>query len=106
MSQDSLDLASAMDAARAISGEIVLSRLLARTMTILLESTGAQRGVFLTRDGERYRIEVECFVQDAETKVLEPGAEEAGPAAVPLSIVNYTLRTRSPLVLNDALNDV
>ena len=49
-----LDLASVMKASRAISGEIVLTRLLKTTMDILLENAGGQWGCLVVRrDGVR-----------------------------------------------------
>ncbi|MHA6263294.1 AAA family ATPase [Arenibacterium sp. CAU 1754] len=101
ITQESLDLASVMDAARAISGEIVLTSLLSRTMRTLLESTGAQRGVFLSRDNGRLQIEVECIAEQSEL-ISREGQGQAKPDMVPLAVINYVLRTKKPLVLNDA----
>lgn len=101
ITQESLDLASVMEASRAISGEIVLSRLLARAMKILLESTGAQRAVFVSEENGTLSIEVECFAEgNTQADVLEE--RDAGPDVLPLSVINYVLRTRAPLVLDDA----
>jgi class 3 adenylate cyclase/tetratricopeptide (TPR) repeat protein len=101
ISQDSLDLASVMKAARAISGEVVLGSLLSRTISILLESTGAQRGVFVSRDGERLYVEVDCIADEGETRSNEQRSQ-ATPDVLPLSVINYVLRTREPMVLEDA----
>ncbi len=101
ITQESLDLASVMAASRAISGEIVLRKLLTRTMGILLETTGAQRAVFVSEEGDVLRVEVECFAeQHAHQDVTE--ARDIKPDIVPLSVINYVLRTRKPLVLDDA----
>ncbi|MEX0348123.1 MAG: AAA family ATPase [Paracoccaceae bacterium] len=101
ISQSSLDLQAVMNAARAISGEIVLGNLLSRTMQILLESTGAQRGVFLSQNGSDLWVEVECTVEPAGL-TTHGDRFEPGPDTVPLSLVNYVSRTRKPLVLDDA----
>ncbi|WP_170763050.1 AAA family ATPase [Ruegeria lacuscaerulensis] len=101
ISQGSLDLGAVMDAARAISGEIVLNKLLSRTMRILLESTGAQRGLFLSGNGNGWQVEVECQVKTDGTKTMasKTGADQD---KVPLSVINYVARTRKPLVLDNA----
>jgi hypothetical protein len=44
-----LDLGTIMKAAQALSGEIVLSELLGKLMTILIENAGATRGSLLTK---------------------------------------------------------
>ena len=97
ITHDALDLASVMEAARAISSEIKLDALLSRTMKILLESTGAQRGVMVSKEGNHYAIEME---QKVDLGPVDAGATLA--ESVPLSVVNYVLRTRRPLVLDDA----
>ncbi len=101
ISQDSLDLASVMKAAGAISGEVVLGNLLSRTVRILLESTGAQRGVFVSRDGERLFVEMDCIAEEGETN-SNGQRNDATPDVLPLSVINYVLRTRKPMVLEDA----
>ena len=100
--QESLDLSSVMKAAQAISGEIVLSRLLARTMTILLESAGAQRGVFATSSDAQLSIEVECAVKDGDVVVVEDRKDMETARVIPKTIVNYVLRTRTSVVLENA----
>ncbi|MXN65810.1 AAA family ATPase [Stappia sp. GBMRC 2046] len=97
VAQETLDLASVMKAARAISGEIVLENLWTRVMHILLENAGAERGVLLTRRGGRLHIEVEGRAD----REVSGGADKA-TAGFPESIVSYALRARRPVVLDDA----
>ncbi len=101
ISHSALDLQAVMNAARAISGEIVLSNLLSRTMRILLESTGAQRGVFLSMNDDQLLAVVECLVEegDLETRNIQ---FEPDPDTLAMSVVNYVARTQKPLVLDDA----
>ncbi len=97
IAQETLDLASVMKAARAISSEIVLENLWSRMMHILLENAGAERGVFVTvRDGLLH-TEVEGT---AAGGVVTLGG--TGGGAVPELIVTYALRTRRPIVIDCA----
>ncbi|MCP3928603.1 MAG: hypothetical protein GY705_05820, partial [Bacteroidetes bacterium] len=49
-----LDLASVMKASQTLSGEIVLSRLLANMMRIVIENAGAERGLLLLPQQDRW----------------------------------------------------
>ena len=63
-----LDLTTLMKASTAISGEIVLASLLTKLMSIVIENAGAQRGLLILQEDER-------FTQDAYVV-------EAGPRSV------------------------
>ena len=99
-----LDAVTVLRAAQAISGEILLDRLLGRLLRIVLESAGAQRGVLLLlRDGP-LRVEA--------TITLDPDAVRIGlrvpleaAADLPASIVRFVERTREPVVLGGAAGD-
>jgi diguanylate cyclase (GGDEF)-like protein len=52
-----LDLASVMKASREISGEMVLDLLLQKTMSILLENSGAQWGCLVVRREDKFFVE-------------------------------------------------
>lgn len=103
-----LDLATALKASQAISGEIVLGTLLGKMMEIVIESAGAQRGFLIIQHKGQYRIEAEGLVTgaggDAEVTVLQsiPLAETDALCA---AVVNYVTRTNSNVVLNDASNE-
>ena len=81
-----IDLATVMKAARAISGEIVLSRLVDAVMRSVVESAGAQRGVLLLeREG-----------------ALAVEATYGGGEELCESIRNYVTRTGETVILGDA----
>ncbi|ADO72242.1 Sensor protein [Stigmatella aurantiaca DW4/3-1] len=95
-----LDLATVLKAAQAISGEIVLGRLLDRLMRIAIENAGAQRGLLvLVREGQ--------LIVEAEQSV-EPAAPAELPAPVETTsllsaaIVHFVARTLENVVLDDA----
>ena len=61
-----LDLSSVMKASQVISGEIVLEALWTRTMRVMLENAGGQRGCFIVRDDGRLVVEGLCQVDDGD----------------------------------------
>ena len=99
-----VDLLSVIKASQAISGEIILDRLIERLMHILVENAGADRGILvLERDGilnimARTRIDREPLT------LLDLEPMDAAPDA-PLSILNYVIRTSETVVLDDAAHE-
>lgn len=97
----SLDLETVLKASSAISGEIVLSRLLKKMMKIIMENAGAQTG-FLIMDNKGERcIEAEIKDDDSEVKVLQSiPVHNCGLLAE--SVVNYVYQAQEPIILDDA----
>ena len=56
-------------AAQAVSGEIVLDRLIETLMTIALKNAGAQRGLLILLQGDTPRIEAEGRIDQKKVKV-------------------------------------
>ena len=98
---EGLDLASVVKMSQAVSGEIVLERLIDKLMSIVLEHAGAQRGLLILPYGEAQRIQAEAAV--GEEKV-ELGMRDAAvtPADMPESILRYVIRTHESVLLDDA----
>ncbi len=96
-----LDLATVIKASQAISGEIVLDRLLDKLMNIVIENAGAQKGLLIleSEDGLVVRAEVTTDQQEKPLRHLLP--IEQCPGLSP-AIVRYVARTRESVVLNDA----
>lgn len=116
----SLDLGTIMKAAQALSGEIVLSELLRKLMTILIENAGATRGSLLTQaisssnqSENQWVISATGIVEGNDLSVLtnsqQPEEENSSVSllenAVPASIINYVARTKETVVLNDASHE-
>jgi signal transduction histidine kinase/DNA-binding NarL/FixJ family response regulator len=110
-STQGFDLATVMKASQALSGEIVLSDLLTKLMQIVLENAGAEKGLLLLDTAGQLRIEASGTVAAADIAVQHctgaavgdgPGDDEAAIAVLPLSVVNYVVRTQAALVLNNA----
>ena len=94
-----LDLATVMKASQAISGEIVLDKLLASLMKILIENAGAQVGYLILESLGRLLIEAEGAIDADNVAVLQSIPIEN---RLPAAIINYVFRTRESVVLSDA----
>lgn len=98
---ETLDLATIIKSAQTISKEIILGNLLQEMMHIVIENAGAQKGsLILEKEGHWY-IEAEGTMNN-EAKVLQsiPFAE-----SLPVSIINYVIRTKKALVIDDVMHD-
>src|SRR4028119_1235648 len=107
-SASALDLATVMKASQAISGEIVLDKLLASLMKILIENAGAQTGFLILCSQSQTGNEVGEWAIEASGEVDADRINVLQSIPIdnhlPASIVNYVTRTREKLVENDAAN--
>ncbi len=105
-SKEALDLATVMKASQAISGEIVLDKLLASLMKILIENAGAQTGFLILRSQSQTRNEAGEWVIEASGEVDSDKVTVLQSIPIdqhlPASIINYVTRTRETIVKNDA----
>ncbi|MDI9641730.1 AAA family ATPase [Geitlerinema splendidum] len=100
----SLDLASIMKASQAISGEIVLEKLLHKLMQLLMENAGAQKGyLFLEKEG--MWLLAASGKAETEMAIALPFMPISECTDLPFAIVNYIQRTRETLVLNNATHE-
>jgi PAS domain S-box-containing protein len=108
-----LDLNAVMRASQAISREIVLDRLLSELMKVLIENMGAQVGFLILRspaeselESGELRIEAtgksngEITVLQSQSLMSEQ--PDRIDVQLPLSIINYVLRTQESVVLDCA----
>jgi class 3 adenylate cyclase len=100
---NALDMATVVKASQAISGEIVLDRLLERLMATLIENTGAERGILLLNEGGQLRVVAAAAAKGKATTVELANAPQE--RAFPMSVVNFVLRTRDNVVLSDAAEE-
>jgi len=103
-----LDLFAVMKASHALSQEIVLARLLKRLISVAIETAAAQRGVLLLKKNSRWLIEAEQGDGDVEATVLQSvefkdQSQEA--LQLPLSVVQYVIRSGQSLVIPEATQD-
>ncbi len=101
---DRLDVNAVLRASQVLSAEIHLDRLLQQVMAIVLENAGAQRGLlFLETDGKFYAEAEAIAGQDAAVVLQHQPVRERRDVAQ--SIINYVMRLREDVVLEDATND-
>jgi PAS domain S-box-containing protein len=96
-----LDLATVLRVSQAVSGEIVLEKLIDTLMRTAVEHAGAERGLLILPQGNELRAEAEATTS-GEAIVVRLGAP-AAEAKMPESIVHYVVRTQESVILDDAL---
>jgi predicted ATPase/signal transduction histidine kinase/DNA-binding NarL/FixJ family response regulator/HPt (histidine-containing phosphotransfer) domain-containing protein len=113
-SLNSLDLVSVFKAAQAISKEVVLDDLLDTLMRVVLEAAGAQSGVFLLLESDQLIVRASGSI-----KSVSPTGGQASQSVtvkvdsipfalyneLPVTVINYVLRTERIVALNDASLD-
>ena len=99
-----LDLATVMKVSQAISGEIVLEKLLDTLMRTAIEQAGAERGLLILPRGAEQRIEAEATTS-GDTVVVRLHDDAVAGAALPESVLHYVLRTREGVILDDAATE-
>jgi PAS domain S-box-containing protein len=102
-----LDLAALMKASQALSGEIMLDKLVGKLMTTLMENSGAQRGcLLLDRHDQLHLAAAADSEQSGESVLLSiPLNLETAQDRVALAIINYVARTQENIVLDRASQD-
>ena len=96
----SLDLSAVMKASLAISGEIVLVRLLDKLMRIVIKNAGAQKASLLLNSNNR--LELIAHAEVSKNNIItqiKPNYKERSYCD---SIVNYVYRSKDHIVLRDA----
>ncbi|MEG4348143.1 AAA family ATPase [Microcoleus sp. LAD1_D3] len=99
-----LDISTVMKASQAISGEIMLDKLLSSLMKILMENAGAQRGYLILSSQGQLFIEAEGTINSQQVTVLQSIRVE-DCQELSSAIVNYVARTQDTVVLDDAVRD-
>jgi len=96
-----LDLATVIKVSQAVSGEIVLERLIDTLMRTAIEHAGAERGLLILPRGLEQWIAAEAQTS-GDSIIVRLREASVTEAAVPESIVHYVVRTRESLILDDA----
>ncbi len=102
--QAKLDLEAGIEAARALSEEVLLEGLIETLMGHLTQHSGADHGALLIVSGAEFQMAALAYIDDAGLHVSMDDCQKFLTQA-PLSIINATMRTKKPLVLNDAQSD-
>jgi PAS domain S-box-containing protein len=103
-SVEHLDLATVIKLSQAISGELVLERLVDTLMRLAIQNAGAERGLLVLTRGDEYQIVAEAAASSDDVTV---GAQEASVSAadLPVSVLQYVARTKESVLLPDASHD-
>jgi PAS domain S-box-containing protein len=103
-SVEHLDLATVIRVSEAVSGEIVLEKLLDTLMRTAIEHAGAERGMLILPRGGEYRVEAEASTGDDEVSV-ELRQATLTAADMPEAVFRYVLRTKETVLLHDATSE-
>jgi len=99
-----LDIQTVVKASQAVSGEIVLEKLIETLMVIAVEHAGAQRGLLILPYGEEYRIEAEGRTSQEKVEVhLRRGPVTSSD--LPESLLRYVIRTHESVLLDNASDE-
>ncbi|WP_238263554.1 trifunctional serine/threonine-protein kinase/ATP-binding protein/sensor histidine kinase [Cupriavidus pauculus] len=99
-----LDLATVIKVSQAVSGDIVLDKLIETVMRTAIEHAGAERGLLILPEEGEQRIAAEATTGGERVAVHLRDAPVT-PAALPESVLYYVLRTRESIILDDAVED-
>ncbi len=100
---DQLDLTTVVKALQAVSGEIVLSRLVQKLLTMVAQHAGADRGLLLLVEGERPVVEAEVAVRQDGMEVRFRHELYAG-VPLPQSLIQFVTRTKQSVLIHEALS--
>jgi signal transduction histidine kinase len=97
---EQLDVGTVVKASQAVSGEIELEKLIETLMGIAVEYAGAERGLLFLFRNDEPQIAAEATTSHGTIKVtLRPAAVTA---ELPESVLQYVVRTRESVALDDA----
>ena len=96
-----LDVETVIKASQALSSEIVLPRLIEKLMRIAVEHAGAERGLLILLRDDEPQIEAEATTGHGSVEVTVRQTVIT-PLDLPKSALQYLIRTRERVVLDDA----
>jgi PAS domain S-box-containing protein len=98
---ENLDLATVLKVSQAVQGETDLHKLIAAVMRLGLEHAGAERGLLILPHRDAYRVETEARSGN-EGVIVDLQQTSIGGRDLPQSVLQYVLRTRERVLLQDA----
>jgi PAS domain S-box-containing protein len=90
-----------IEVSQALSGEMVLERLIDRLLRAAMEHAGAERGLLIVPQGDVLQIQAEAFAS-GEHVTVHMGDGSNNAASFPESIVRHGTRTHERPILDDA----
>ncbi|KAF3363044.1 putative ATPase [Chlamydiales bacterium STE3] len=103
--QPSLDLMAVIKAIHSISSEIVLEKLLAQLMKILIETAGAQKAALILEKEGNWAVEATVTTESGNQPLIKSVPLKDKKHELSTAIINYVLRTKEQIVLDDAANE-
>jgi PAS domain S-box-containing protein len=101
MPSEHLDLTTVIKVSQAVSGEMVLEKLIHTLMRMAIEHAGAERGFLIVPRGDELQIQAEATTSGKGVTVRLRDTSFTS-AALPESIVRYVIRTQENVILDDA----
>jgi PAS domain S-box-containing protein len=98
-----LDVESVVKASQAVSGEIILEKLVETLMVIAVEHAGAERGLLILSCGGECWIESESRSRHQKVEV-DLRRSPVTSLDLPESLLRYVIRTRESVILDDAIS--
>ncbi len=96
------DVEAVVKASQALSGEMVLPRLVERLLRIALQHAGADRAVLIGVSGGEPKVEAEA-VSRRDGVAVHLHQPAATTADLPETVLRYVARSRESVILDDAL---
>jgi PAS domain S-box-containing protein len=96
-----LDLATVLKVSEAVSGEIVLDKIVDTLLRTAIEHAGAERGLLICPQSAELRIRAEATTVGTSVAIGQCDLPISG-AEIPESIVRYAARTQESVILDDA----
>jgi PAS domain S-box-containing protein len=103
-----LDFASLMKAFQTISSEIFLDNFLQTMMKIVIENAGAERGLLFlnTKSESKYYLAARGISNLNGVTVEFYDSASICSDSAPINIINYIIRTKKSMLINNAIDDV
>jgi predicted ATPase/signal transduction histidine kinase len=98
---EQLDLTTVVKALQAVSREIDREKLNETLMASVVQHAGAERGLLFLPRGSEYAIEAQATTRSNTVEVILADSF-AAPPEFPEAILNYAIRTRENVILEDA----
>jgi PAS domain S-box-containing protein len=96
-----MDLTTVIKVSHAISGEMVLERLIDSLVRTAVEQAGAERGLFILSHGGEPHIAAEATTSN-NVATAHLCNKPVATAVLPVSVLHYVLRTGESVILDDA----
>ena len=99
-----LDLATVIKVSQAVSGEIVLEKLLGIIMRTAIAQAGAERGLLILSTETEPHIQAEAATR-GDSVVVQLRDQAVTATELPSSVLHHVLRTRESVILDDAATE-